>query len=232
MSSTPATRRPRGYLSSEAILAGAFDLAEQQTVGTLSMPKLAKHLGVGVTSLYWYFRSKDDLVEEMRAEAARRYLKQLPVLEDEPWDEHLRSYFRGMKEIFWANPVICDLLAVRAGTRNPGALFFERVDHEVALLLHAGFEDDIAAAAYQTLSVFTQGVVQRQRLFELDRMSREANGEDTSDDRAWQLELTPGQTFPALEQTGPFWSRSFASDEEFEAGMTFLIDGLRRHLRP
>uniref|UniRef100_UPI0024811212 TetR/AcrR family transcriptional regulator n=1 Tax=Janibacter limosus TaxID=53458 RepID=UPI0024811212 len=206
MSNAPATRRPRGYLSAEAILSGAFDLAEQRTVGDVSMPKLAKHLGVGVTSLYWYFRSKDALIEAMRVEAAHSYLAQLAGLEDEPWDEHLLSYFRRMKEIFWENPVICDLLAFRAGARDPGSLFFERIDHEVALLLDAGFEDRIAAAAYQTMSVFTQGVVQRQRLFDLDQKSREASGEDMSDDRPWQLELTPGRAFPALEQTMPFWS--------------------------
>lgn len=235
MSSTPATptaRRPRGFLSADTILDGAFELAEERTVGALSMPKLAKHMGVGVTSLYWYFRSKDDLMKAMTAEAARRYLALLPNIEDEPWDRHLRAYFREMKKIFRDNPVICDLLAFRTSADGPGDLFFERIDHEVTLLLEAGFDSATAAAAYQAISVFTQGVVQRQRLFELDRQSREANGEVAGDERPWHLELAPDRSFPALEETMSHWSRSFASDREFEAGLTFLLAGLRTHLAP
>ena len=58
-------RRDRGSISADEILKGAFDVAAQVSIDNLSMPVLAKHLDVGVTSIYWYFRRKDDLLDAM-----------------------------------------------------------------------------------------------------------------------------------------------------------------------
>ncbi len=58
-------RRERGSINPDDIISGAFELAEQVSIDNLSMPLLGKHLGVGVTSIYWYFRKKDDLLNAM-----------------------------------------------------------------------------------------------------------------------------------------------------------------------
>ena len=53
---------------------GRCELAEQVGIDNLSMPLLGKHLGVGVTSIYWYFRKKDDLLNAMTDRALRTYV--------------------------------------------------------------------------------------------------------------------------------------------------------------
>ena len=58
-------RRERGSINPDDIIKGAFELAEDVGIDNLSMPLLGKHLGVGVTSIYWYFRKKDDLLNAM-----------------------------------------------------------------------------------------------------------------------------------------------------------------------
>ena len=58
-------RRERGSINPDDIIKGAFELAEEVGIDNLSMPLLGKHLGVGVTSIYWYFRKKDDLLNAM-----------------------------------------------------------------------------------------------------------------------------------------------------------------------
>src|ERR1700734_3509682 len=71
-----STRRPRGSLSREEILDGARELVEAHGLQQLSMPALAKQLKSGVTSIYWYFRSKDDLLEALTDRVTRdMYLK-------------------------------------------------------------------------------------------------------------------------------------------------------------
>jgi AcrR family transcriptional regulator len=52
-------RRERGSINPDDIINGAFELAEELGIDNVSMPLLGKHLGVGVTSIYWYFRKKD-----------------------------------------------------------------------------------------------------------------------------------------------------------------------------
>jgi len=58
-------RRERGSISVEEILTGAFEVAAHVSIDNLSMPVLARHLDVGVTSIYWYFRRKDELLDAM-----------------------------------------------------------------------------------------------------------------------------------------------------------------------
>ncbi len=42
---------------------------------------LAKHLDVGVTSIYWYFRKKDDLLNAMTDRALGQYDFATPFVE-------------------------------------------------------------------------------------------------------------------------------------------------------
>ena len=101
-------RNPRGSLNAEVILAEAFRLSKEESVEALSMPKLAKRLGVGVTSLYWYFHTKEELLAAMLSQVADDYLSLLPDHEGLVWDEHFRRYFNDMRRIFLTHDVICD----------------------------------------------------------------------------------------------------------------------------
>ena len=53
-------QRERGSISVDEILKGAFEVATDVPIDRLSMPLLARHLDVGVTSIYWYFRKKNE----------------------------------------------------------------------------------------------------------------------------------------------------------------------------
>ena len=66
-------RRERGSISVEEILTGAFEVAADVSIDNLSMPVLARHLDVGVTSIYWYFRRKDELLDAMTDRALAQY---------------------------------------------------------------------------------------------------------------------------------------------------------------
>lgn len=71
-------RRERGSINPDDIIKRAFELAEQIGIDNLSMPLLGKHLGVGVTSIYWYFRKKDDLLNAMTDRALSEYVFATP----------------------------------------------------------------------------------------------------------------------------------------------------------
>jgi len=66
-------RRERGSINPHDIIDGAFALADEVSIDNLSMPLLGKHLGVGVTSIYWYFRKKDDLLNAMTDRALGKF---------------------------------------------------------------------------------------------------------------------------------------------------------------
>ena len=80
---------PYSAIAADDIISGAFELAEQVSIDSLSMPLLGKHLGVGVTSIYWYFRKKDDLLNAMTDRALSRYVFATPYVEASDWRETL-----------------------------------------------------------------------------------------------------------------------------------------------
>src|SRR6476659_5201542 len=106
-------RRERGSLSVDEILKGAFEVAERASIDNLSMPILAKHLDVGVTSIYWYFRRKDDLLDAMTNRALDEYDFTAPSIDTGNWRESLAHHARIMRKTFRSNPILCDLILIR-----------------------------------------------------------------------------------------------------------------------
>ncbi|MFI1293300.1 TetR/AcrR family transcriptional regulator [Streptomyces sp. NPDC020792] len=228
---TKSGRRPRGSITAEAILEAAFAYAEEESLDALSMPKLAARLGIGVTSLYWYYRSKEELFEAMRDQAAADFLSKLPDYSDLPWDEHCRRYFREMRRIFQENTVLCDFFIFRdplSALLPPRELFLSRIDREVSMLLAAGFEPAVAARGYMAMSVYTQGCVQKHRLFH--RLHEASATQDSGS--LWQPNGSASESaYPGLAETYQYWSTSFAADADFEEGLDNIIEGLRSKLR-
>src|ERR1700753_4274029 len=107
-------RRERGSINPDDIISGAFELAEQVSIDNLSMPLLGKHLGVGVTSIYWYFRKKDDLLNAMTDRALSKYVFATPTGEASDWRETWRNHARLMRKTFLGNPILSDLILIRA----------------------------------------------------------------------------------------------------------------------
>jgi AcrR family transcriptional regulator len=124
----------------------------------LSMPLLAKHLDVGVTSIYWYFRKKDDLLKAMTDRALGQYDFATPFVEGQDWQDSLRDHARKMRQTFRDNPILCDLILIR-GTfgREATLAAFQKLEKAVATLVEAGLTPEDAFDTYASISVHTQG---------------------------------------------------------------------------
>ena len=53
-----------------------------------------------MTSIYWYFRKKDDLLNAMTDRALRQYVFATPYVEARDWRETLRNHARSMRKTF------------------------------------------------------------------------------------------------------------------------------------
>ena len=158
-------RRERGSISVEEILTGAFEVAAHVSIDNLSMPVLARHLDVGVTSIYWYFRRKDELLDAMTDRALAQYEFTVPDIDASNWRESLRNHARNMRRQFLEEPVLCDLVLIRGhyGMRAlHGAL--HEIERPVAALVEAGLTPEQAVETYGAISVHSRGSVVLQRL--------------------------------------------------------------------
>jgi AcrR family transcriptional regulator len=161
----PRRRRERGSISVDEILNGAFQIAAAVSIDNLSMPLLARHWDVGVTSNYWYFRKKDELLDAMTDRALARYQFTVPDIDASNWRESLRDHARRMRRQFLDDPVLCDLVLIRGhyGMRAlHGAL--HEIERPIAALVDAGLTPEQAVETYGAISVHSRGSVVLQRL--------------------------------------------------------------------
>src|SRR6202022_5204997 len=158
-------RRERGSISVDEIINGAFEVAAEVSIDNLSMPLLARHLDVGVTSIYWYFRKKNELLDAMTDRALAQYEFTVPCIDASNWRASLRNHARTMRTRFLDDPILCDLVLFR-GHYGAGAVHgaLQEIEQPVAALVEAGLTPEQAVETYGAISVHTRGSVVLERL--------------------------------------------------------------------
>jgi AcrR family transcriptional regulator len=157
------TRRSRGSLSEDEILAGAIAVAERDGLDGLSMPNLAKHLGASAMSVYRYFHSKDDLLAAMFERTMMEVYSRLPLIANGAWDDEvirLMSTFRAEAQ---RTPLFAELCQGRPIYQfsRPAIMsaFARRLDDDLQVVQRAGLNADEALRLHGVLFAFTLGFV-------------------------------------------------------------------------
>ena len=218
-------RRQRGSINAEEIIAGAFEVARRESLDQLSMPALAEHLGVGVTSIYWYFRKKDDLLNAMTDVAVDTYIQKMPSLPDDlPWQEVLYNHFRNSRDVHRNDQILSDLLFIRTSTytRYATQRVFEVEEAIIARLVDAGFTPENALMVFNAASIYMRGMIIHDRILRLSNTP-------TLDDR--QRRMIDWSTMPLLDSLIDRHPLAGTTDEDFAFGMARLISGFEALLR-
>jgi AcrR family transcriptional regulator len=177
----------------------AFALAADSSIDELSIPLIAKSLGVGVTSIYWHVRNKSELLDAMTDRALRR--SALPAfVESDNWRKSLMAHARGVRQTFLGDPVLTDLILIR-GALSPLArrLGARETEKAIASMIECGLDEGTAQEIYAAVSELVRGSVLLERLAHKHRAAREAEFADDGvlaaatlpqDNRAFELLLT------------------------------------------
>jgi AcrR family transcriptional regulator len=213
------SRRQRGSISADEIVQGAFDVARGISLDKLSMPNLAEHLDVGVTSIYWYFRKKEDLLNAMTDVAVDNYIRALPDVSGQPWQEALRQHFTEMRLIFQKDQTLSDLIMIRTSTYSKEATrrVFEVVESLLELLIAQGFTPDNAFRCHATASVYARGMIIH------DRILRLSNAPTLEDGR--QARMIDWSSMPILATLVDEYSLTGTGDSDFQFGLDRLVCG-------
>jgi AcrR family transcriptional regulator len=216
-------RRERGSINPDDIIKGAFELAEQVGIDNLSMPLLGKHLGVGVTSIYWYFRKKDDLLNAMTDRALRQYVFATPYVEATDWQETLRNHARSMRKTFQGNPILCDLILIRSAlSPRVARLGVQEVEKAIAGLVEAGLSPERAFDTYSAVSAHVRGSVVLQRLREKNQAAAEDQGGPGSVTDTITLDAESTPLLALVTERGDHIDE--ADENNFEFGLDCILD--------
>jgi AcrR family transcriptional regulator len=231
----PADRKPR--YTREQIAAAALRIADTEGFDAVTMKRLAVELGAGTMTLYYYVRTKADIVALMQD----AILAQILVPDDEfpaGWQAAITEVARRTRQVLLAHPWSLSSLneaqlgpnAMRHFEQSLAATAGARLPATARLELIAAVDDYVAGNALHSVESLT-----RARLAEEDPDMVAAA-------IAYGLALTETEDFPQLRAlyvagasgqgaeraTPPMTEDALA--RQFERGLKALLDGIAIHL--
>lgn len=208
-------RVPRNTLSRDRIVEAALALLDEQGFDAVTMPSLAKRLGVGTMSLYRHVADKDDLIDAVAARVLSGVT--VPAGAADDWEGRVVGYLRDLRGASLAHPALSRILAERGLTVGP---VFEQLERVHAVLRTAGFSDAGAVHTFYALLTYVFGFV----VWELPRVHLQPAAAYAA---AWNdaLDRLDPADFPNLHAVrGPLTTT--ASSEQFEYGLAHLVSSL------
>ncbi len=191
-------------LSRDVLIETGLRLLDEVGLDGLTVRRLATELGVQSPALYWHFRTKQELLDEM-AKAVIASAELRPPRDDESWQEWLAGRARAYRRAMLAHRDGARLVA--SARRAPETV--RRFDAELEAMVRRGFAPVEALRTIAALNHFVDGSVLEEQASTPDR----------------NPEITDLPTLlRALRDGSPMGT------EVFEHGLRILIRGIEAEL--
>jgi AcrR family transcriptional regulator len=214
-------------LSAEEILEAAYQLVEHDGLDALSMPALSRQVGAGVTSIYWYFRNKDELLVALAERVTADVYRRWEPMGDGSLDTELRTSFTAFRAELNRVPVYLELFSLRPRfvIVQPGIfpIVMDRLEADVAQLVAAGLSPLDAAHAHIACSAYVRGFVMLERGLRLEPNEQEEAIRAGIADAVGHLDAS---VFPVLSLLGDLEPMTALNDDSFHMGLDLIILGI------
>ncbi|WP_435642296.1 TetR/AcrR family transcriptional regulator C-terminal domain-containing protein [Streptomyces sp. H49] len=208
---SPEKRAP---LDRRRVADTALRLLNEVGLEGLTLRAIARELNVKAPALYWHFKDKQALLDEMATEMYRRIAADAALDPADTWQQRLLETNRGLRTA---------LLAYRDGAKVFSGSRFTGTEHAPAqeailrLLTETGLSLTQAVHAVRTAYAYTIGfVTEEQGVKPLPNERRK--GYDI-EDRARRM-----AAFPLAAEAGRLLFDGY--DEQFEEGLAVVIAGI------
>jgi TetR/AcrR family tetracycline transcriptional repressor len=195
-------RAPWGSISREQVVSAAVTTVRAGGYEQMTIRSLAAELGVAPMSLYRHVRDKDDLLSEVVDRMLSRVWR--PRAPESEWRAYVAEANEKLRRFLVAQPAALHVF-LRHPVVTPAAL--ERMAALIGVLESGGVPAERSREAYATLHTYTIGCAALQSARKRAR-SRQRDG------RAVVAEQLAALT----------------SEEQFEIGLRYLVEGIERDL--
>ncbi|MBZ6193125.1 TetR/AcrR family transcriptional regulator [Streptomyces olivaceus] len=204
----------RAPLDRRRVADTALKLLNEVGLDGLTLRAIARELDVKAPALYWHFKDKQALLDEMATEMYRRMVAATPLDPADTWRERLLKANRGLRASLLGYR---DGAKVFSGSRFTGAVHAQQMEETLRLLIASGLTLAQAVRAATTTNLFTLGfVTEEQGVEPLPGERRE--GFDV-DERARLL-----ADYPLTAAAGAEIFTDY--EKHFEESLTLVIEGL------
>jgi AcrR family transcriptional regulator len=212
----------REPLSLAQIVAAALKLIDAEGLEAFSMRRLGQELGAGATSIYWYVRDKDQLIDLVLDEI----LAEIDVAEDPDWSwrERAANLAREFRAVLRRHP---NLAAVFGSRISLGPNTLRGIEHMLAVLRSAGFDGTELTLAFSAVLNFAMGtgIMESRGLTGPETVGKtEAEVQELF---VGMLASLPEGEYPNLRRFIPDSDyEEISEDAQFEYGLQRLLDGI------
>jgi AcrR family transcriptional regulator len=206
----------------ERVLEVAIRIGDEESLDALTMRRLAGDLGVGTMTLYRYFRNKNELLDGMADEILGSLV--LPPMEGFDAAEALAVVAHSLRDMMRMHPSVVRLFGSRT-TRSQRAM---RGSYEQVLqaLADIGLEPALAVRTYGLLLVYVLGFTGYELHRPWGRNPQEVEGvAELRRQRGLFYQALPQDEFPMMVSLSDTLV-TLPSDEQFDWGLTVLINGI------
>ncbi|MFJ4564595.1 TetR/AcrR family transcriptional regulator C-terminal domain-containing protein [Streptomyces caelestis] len=192
----------------------ALRLLNEVGLDGLTLRAIARELDVKAPALYWHFKDKQALLDEMATEMYRRMVAEAALDPADTWRERLLKANRGLRAALLGYR---DGAKVFSGSRFTGIEHAAQMEDNLRLLTGAGFTLGQAVRALTTAYLYTLGfVTEEQGVQPLPGERRE--GYDMHERARLMAD------FPLSAQAGAEIFEDY--DGHFEEGLALVIEGI------
>ena len=208
---------PRPPLTRHRALATAVALADAEGIGSLTMRRLARELGVEAMSLYHHVANKDDILDGMVDMVFGEI--ELPAAGAE-WKPAMRDRARSARAAMMRHPWAVGLMESRS---SPGPATLRHHDAVLGCCRAAGFSVAMAAHAFSLIDSYVYGFVLQEVNLPFD------DGDDLEQVVESMMLPFSADDYPHLVEltTEHVLKPGYSYGDEFEYGLGVILDSLQ-----
>jgi TetR/AcrR family transcriptional regulator, tetracycline repressor protein len=219
-------------LTEDRVIAAALQLIDKNGLSAFSFRDVARALDVFPTAIYWYVKSKDELLGHVVGYATRDVA---PPGDTADWKAWLRELCYRYRRAVQQHPNIAPLIGSQL--RSNGGIRTDLIDRLLSVLVTAGFSDETLVDAYNVVIGALVGFISQ----ELAEMPEENSGKwaETHRKRISTMDVmecpTLARYLPLLANKAFIlrWSNGskVPMDSSFELCVDVIILGLEQKLK-
>jgi AcrR family transcriptional regulator len=222
--------QPRPALSRERVLRAAIEVADASGAGALTMRRVAEELGAEAMSLYYYVKSKEDLLDGVAGAVVAEINQAVDALDipaaGDAWKMAVRQRILAARRVLLRHSWAPAVLETRTTTSLAVLLYYDGL---LRLMRAGGFSYDQIHHALHALGSRALGF--SQEMFD-------PSGSGSDEQAAAELGQLADQIphlvsmFTEVAHDDPESTLGWCDDQtEFEFGLDIILDGLDR-MRP
>jgi TetR/AcrR family transcriptional regulator, tetracycline repressor protein len=204
----------------DIVVRGGLKLLNQVGLERLTLRLLARELDIQAATLYWHFKSKEELIDEMATEVLAEGAKHLvPASKsaDADWAAWAETFGIGLRKTLLA---FRDGARMVAGTRLTDTRYMQTMERIAQKLIASGFTVREATILLSTIYDFTISVVMEEQ-----SMSPRPGERAPQYDLVKRSAALTAAGLPLLSKAGAVLFGNF--DRRYNEGLTLILQGAK-----